>query len=127
MLTSGPGSGLTNLAISADGKKILYSAIRISSNLWSVSWSPTSSDTVSPPAPFTEDTSQRNNLVRFSPDGRRVALTRWRPGTSADIWVADADGKNLTLNLPITRQLIARPVGYPRAINSPFYQTAINT
>jgi len=96
MLTSGPGTGLSNLAISANGKKIVYSALRISSNLWSVSLSPTSGDALSPPAPFTRDTSQRNNLVRFSPDGRRVALTRWRPGTSADIWVADADGKNLT-------------------------------
>ena len=25
-----------------------------------------------------------------------MALNRWRPGTSADIWIADADGKNLT-------------------------------
>ena len=96
MLTSGPGTRVANPAISADGKKIVYSAIRISSNLWSVSLSPTSGDAVGPPAPFTRDTSQRNNLVRFSPDGRKLALTRWRPGTSGDIWVADADGKNLT-------------------------------
>jgi TolB protein len=48
------------------------------------------------PEPFTSDTSQRNNLGRFSPNGRKLALTRWRPGTSGDIWVADADGRNLT-------------------------------
>jgi Tol biopolymer transport system component len=96
VLPSGPGTRQANASISADGKRIVYSAIRTSSNLWSVLLSPTSGDAVGPPAPFTRDTSQRNNLVRFSPDGRRLALTRWRPDTSADIWVADADGKNLT-------------------------------
>jgi len=87
---------MPGLTISADGKKIAYSANRVSSNLWSVSLSPGSGDTSGLPAPFTRDTSLRNNLARFSPDGRKLALTRWRPGTSGDIWVADADGKNLT-------------------------------
>ena len=96
VLGSGPGTALGNPAISADGKKIVYSANRTSSNLWSVSLSPASADALGPPLPFSRDTSQRNNLARFSPDGRKLALTRWRPGTSADIWVADADGKNLT-------------------------------
>jgi len=30
---------------------------------------------------------------RFSPDGRQVAFTSWRGG-AADIWLADADGRN---------------------------------
>jgi Tol biopolymer transport system component len=91
----GPGTALRNPAISADGKKLVYSATRTSSNLWSVSLSPASADALGPPSPFSRDTSLRNNLARFSPDGRKLALTRWRPGTSADIWVADVDGRNL--------------------------------
>jgi TolB protein len=53
-------------------------------------------DAAGPPSVFSPDTSQRNNLPSFSADGRKIALNRWRPGMSADIWVADADGKNLT-------------------------------
>lgn len=96
VLASGPGLGLSNPTISADGKKFVYSAPRTSSNLWSIPLSPGSADALGPPSTFSRDTSQRNNLMRFSPDGRKLALNRWRPGTSADIWVADADGKNLT-------------------------------
>jgi len=95
VLPSGSGTSVANASISADGQKIIYNAIRISSNLWTVPLD-SASGNAKPPAPFTSDTSQRNNLVRFSPDGRKVALNRWRPGTSADIWIADADGKNLT-------------------------------
>ena len=92
---AGPGTGLTNPTISVDGKKIVYSALRTSSNLWSISLS-AAADALGPPSTFSRDTSQRNNLARFSPNGRKLALTRWRPGTSGDIWVADADGTNLT-------------------------------
>lgn len=92
----GPRNFMPGLTISADGKRIAYSDIRVSSNLWSVSLSPGSGDAAGLPEPFTHDTSLRNNLARFSPDGRKLALTRWRIGTSGDIWVADADGKNLT-------------------------------
>jgi Tol biopolymer transport system component len=95
VLPPGSGTALANASISADGQKVVYNAIRISSNLWTVPLDSVSGD-AKPPAPFTSDTSQRNNLGRFSPDGRKVTLTRWRPGTSADIWLADADGKNLT-------------------------------
>ncbi len=92
---AGPGPNMSNVAISPDGKKIVYSGRRTESNLWSISLSPKAEPTGAP-SPFSRDTSQRNNLVRFSPDGRKLALNRWRPGTSADVWVADVDGKNLT-------------------------------
>jgi Tol biopolymer transport system component len=95
LLPSGSGTRQANASISADGKKIAYSAIRTSSNLWMVSLKHGSDDPMGSPTAFTGDTSQRNNLVRFSPDGRKLALNRWRPGTSADIWIADADGKKL--------------------------------
>ena len=96
LVLSRSGKGIVNPRISADGKKIVYGDVRTLSNLWSVSLSPASSEVSGSPVPFTRDTSQRNNLARFSPDGRKLALTRWRPGTSGDIWVADSDGGNLT-------------------------------
>jgi Tol biopolymer transport system component len=92
-----PGAGTSTMtpSVSLDGKTIIYSVQRIESSLWNVSLA-ANSDPVGPPAAFVTDTSQRNNLPRFSPDGKKIALSRWRPGNSSDIWVADADGKNLT-------------------------------
>lgn len=85
---SGPG-------VSPDGKKILYSANRIESNLSTVSLL-ANGDPAGPPSIFASDTSSRNTLPRFSPDGRKIALNRWRRTTGNHIWVGDADGKNLT-------------------------------
>jgi Tol biopolymer transport system component len=96
IIPTSTGSALQSPSMSADGKKIVYTAARILSNLWTIPLSPTTAKPSGPPAPFSQDTSFRTNLARFSPDGKRIALTRWRAGSSADIWVADADGKNLT-------------------------------
>lgn len=90
-----PRNGIGDPTISTDGKRIVYTANRILSNLWTVSISKKTSEAAGPPSSFTHDTSLRNNLARFSPDGKKIAITRWRAGSSADIWVADADGKNL--------------------------------
>jgi Tol biopolymer transport system component len=108
-LAPGPGTTLNNLSISTDGKRIIYGANRILSNLWSVPLSPTSGDPTGPAAPFLSDTSLRVNLARFSADGRKLAFNRWRPGSSADIWVADADGKNLSqvTNNPATESQVS--------------------
>jgi eukaryotic-like serine/threonine-protein kinase len=91
-----PGNGVTlgSLAMSADGKRILYSVERTSSNLWTIAVTPKGD--AAPPAVFVSDTSSRNSLPRFSPDGTKIAINRWRPAMSVDLWVADANGKNLT-------------------------------
>jgi Tol biopolymer transport system component len=95
VLAPSGGFGIGSPTISADGKKIIYGASRIVSNLWSVPLSSATAEPVGPPSQFSRDTSLRNNLVRFSPDGKKIAITRWRTGSSADIWVGDADGKKL--------------------------------
>ena len=95
VMQAGNGIGLGSPAVSMDGKRILYSAERTSSNLWTIPVT-AKGDAVGPPAIFVSDTSSRNSVPRFSPDGTKVALNRWRPTISLDIWLADATGKNLT-------------------------------
>jgi Tol biopolymer transport system component len=95
ILQASSGSVFSELAISRDGKRLLYRVDRTVSNLRTISLSPTG-DPVGPSATFASDTSSRNSLPRFSPDGRKIVLNRWRTTMSVDIWVADADGKNLT-------------------------------
>ena len=36
----------------------------------------------------------RNSRPAVSNDGKRIALSRWRPGANQDIWIVDADGGN---------------------------------
>jgi TolB protein len=93
MTGAGPNTRAASPTISADGKKIAYAVSLTSSTLWSISLSGKSAGA---PAPFANDTSPRNSVPRFSHDGRKVALAKFRPGTGNDIWLADADGKNLT-------------------------------
>jgi Tol biopolymer transport system component len=97
----GPGSELSSPTISADGKKVAYTVSRTSSSLWTISLSAKSAGA---PASFAPDTSLRNTAPRFSHNGQKLALARSRPGTGSDIWMADADGKNLT-------QLTTHPAG----------------
>ena len=85
---------IRHLTISADGKKIAYSAMLRASNLWSAPLSTSSSAITGTPVQVTRDTSSRNNHPAFSPDGRKIAYTSYHPGTGGDIWMMDADGKN---------------------------------
>jgi eukaryotic-like serine/threonine-protein kinase len=95
VLQAREGAYFSGPVVSPDGKKILYSANRIESNLSTVSLS-ANGDPAGPPSIFASDTSSRNTLPRFSPDGRKIALNRWRRTTGNHIWIGDADGKNLT-------------------------------
>ena len=36
----------------------------------------------------------RNSRPAVSNDGKRIALSRWRPGANQDVWIVDVDGKN---------------------------------
>lgn len=92
-------SQVSSLSLSADGKRLAYSVQTQSSNIWSVPVSPKTNEATGPPFPITSQTGTRNNMPAFSPDGHKLAWMEYIRGGGADIWVADADGKNAA---PIT-------------------------
>ena len=85
---------IKHLTISADGKRLAYSAPTMKSSISSAPISPASGEAVGEPAPLTQDTSYRKGIPSFSHDGRKIAYTDFRGGANQDIWVMDADGKN---------------------------------
>jgi serine/threonine protein kinase/WD40 repeat protein len=92
---AGEGTSFSAPVVSADGKTIVYSANRIVSNLSTISLS-SNGNAAGPPLIFAADTSSRNTLPRFSPDGQKIAFNRWRRTVGNHIWIAGADGKNAT-------------------------------
>jgi Tol biopolymer transport system component len=84
------------LAVSADGKRIAYSPVSTTSNLWSTPLSQSTNEPTGPAVPLTSSTNLRNATPVFSPDGRRLAFTSFRTGADGYMSVMDADGKNPT-------------------------------
>lgn len=84
------------LTLSADGKKLAYSARISTGDLVSVPISPTSGEVVGSPKPMMQSTSYRKTMPRFSRDGRKIAFLQFRAGENQKIWVMDADGGNVT-------------------------------
>ncbi len=75
-----------HLAVSRDGRRLAFSALRMSSNLWRVDLRPGAR-----PRPLTSETG-RNARPVYSPDGRLLAFDRWQSGTNPDVWVMGKDG-----------------------------------
>ena len=93
-LTDVGASVISGLSLSADGKKLAYSVQTQTSNIWSVPISAKTNEATGSPQAFTNQTGARNNQPAFSPDGHKLAFMEYLRGGGADIWVADADGKN---------------------------------
>lgn len=85
---------IVHLNISADGKRVAYSAQTQTSNLWSIPISPGTSEATGPPVPLMQDTTRRKSNPAFSPDGQKIAVAVWRAGMPVNVWLVDADGKN---------------------------------
>ncbi len=81
------GSRVRHLAVSPDGRRIAYSGLTLTSNLWSVPVSSRGQRTAVA-HPLTADTG-KSARPAFSPDGRRLAFDRGRPGNPTDIWLMD--------------------------------------
>jgi eukaryotic-like serine/threonine-protein kinase len=110
-LTDVGASFIYTLTLSADGKKIGYSVQTLTSNIWTVPVSSNAKDATGPPQPITNQIGTRNNQPAFSPDGRKIAYMEFLRGGGADIWVADADGKNASQITNNTRNL--KPNWFP--------------
>src|SRR5207248_3134096 len=82
-----------HLKISADGKRIVCTALQLVNNLSSISVASASGEAKGSPVVLTHDTNYRKLLPVFSPDGRKLAFGLLRTGARDDIGVMDADGK----------------------------------
>jgi len=90
-----PGTtGIRHLALSANGKRLLYSAVSVQSNLWSMPLSAASGTPTGSPHPLTQNSNYRNTSPVFSPDGRKIAFNTWRRAAMPEIWLMDQDGSN---------------------------------
>src|SRR5581483_1754304 len=74
------------MAISHDGRRILYTRCWSISQLWQ-----TSGDS-SPPKALYRDMVVRARVPAFTPDGKRIAYLVLREGTKHEIWTMNADG-----------------------------------
>jgi Tol biopolymer transport system component len=94
-LASFPVGRIRHLAVSRDGRRIVYSMLNVASNIWQVPVDPRTGARTGPARALTAETG-RMTRPDFSPDGARIAFSRYRLGTSDDLFVMDADGKGST-------------------------------
>ncbi len=85
---------LRHFTVSADGKKIGYVPLLISSNLLSFPISPASNEATGEPVSLTQNRRFRNTIPSFSPDGKKIVYQSFNVGGAIDIWLMEADGKN---------------------------------
>jgi Tol biopolymer transport system component len=80
------------LAVSRDGSRLAYAGLTMASNIWKVPVD-ARGEPAGPESAVTRETG-RNSRPAVSNDGKRIALSRWRPGANQDVWIVDADGGN---------------------------------
>jgi len=90
-ITAGQGAD-TDIDLSADGKRLVFSTFRINLNLAELSLDPSS---LGRRTWLTSDAARGELSPRYSRDGRRIAYFSNRGGAEREgIWVMDADGRN---------------------------------
>ena len=87
---------IRNATLSASGKWLAYSAYTSTDNLISVPMSPLTNEPAGSPSFLTNQPGTRHIAPSFSPDGSRIAFSIMRRGNTSNIWIADADGGNLS-------------------------------
>ncbi|HEY7404597.1 MAG TPA: winged helix-turn-helix domain-containing protein [Candidatus Angelobacter sp.] len=95
LLENSSGVRIKNLALSRDGKKLLYSAVSLTSSLQSLPINRAGEPT-GPSIALSSDVGCRAISPAFSPDGSRVAFTSCRglSGAVPQIWLMNADGSD---------------------------------
>ncbi len=89
-------SRIRNLSIAAKAKRIVYSAMTLNSNLWSISVTPSGEVRNSETVHLTQSTNIRNTHPAFSPDGTQIAYAVYGGTNHLQIWTMNADGKSQT-------------------------------
>jgi len=79
-------------SVSARGRRLAYMRFSMDVNIYRVVL-PDAKSPGEPPAPFLAST-RRDASADFSPDGKRVAFSSDRSGTSNEIWICDVGGSN---------------------------------
>ena len=95
-ITSSGGVRIKNLALSSDGKALLYSAVGMTGSLQSLPVSK-SFDAAGEPVALTSDVGCRDILPKFSPDGSRIAFIscHGKAGALQQLWLMNANGSDL--------------------------------
>jgi Tol biopolymer transport system component len=92
-ITAGQGDD-TDIDLSADGRRLIFSSFRLNVNLAEVSLEPAARGRLKW---LTTDSARGETAPRYSPDGRRIAYFSNRSGAEREsIWVMDIDGQNAT-------------------------------
>jgi Tol biopolymer transport system component/DNA-binding winged helix-turn-helix (wHTH) protein len=89
--------GMRGFSIARDGT-IAYATSWVESDLWSIPL-PATSQPSGAPAPLLRDSS-RTSFPRFSPDGRLLAFSTWRPGNPWDLWLMNMQTRATDLVVP---------------------------
>jgi len=89
-------TAIRHATLSADGRKLAYSAWTEANNLWAVSLSSATQEAIAAPVALTNEPGTRHQQPAFSPDGQRIAFSALRRGSRSSIWTMNADGTNPT-------------------------------
>jgi Tol biopolymer transport system component len=83
------GGRIRQMAVDRRGKRIAYSTIATSSNIWSMRLTAAG---VGDPEPLTSAAHTRTVYPTFSPDGRKIAFQKFSTGNISHIWLMNSDG-----------------------------------
>jgi len=83
------------IAVSHDGRRLMYTRVSTISQLW------VTGNDAQPSKPIYEDAVVRARLPSFSPDGKRLAYIVRQTGRTDDVWIMNADG---TGAVPVTNE-----------------------
>lgn len=86
---AGIGEDAMDVAVSRDGRTLVYNHGHYSASLWKI---PISAGKGGEPIRVTATTA-RDKYSQFSPDGKRITFESGRSGVD-EIWICDADGAN---------------------------------
>lgn len=89
------GSRARYVSLSREGRRIAFSSLSISSNIWSSPIGNGGNAAAPAPAQLTANASTRSSSPAFSPDGSRLAFIIFNPGTPPHVWTMNIDGSDL--------------------------------